>query len=111
MSRPERREIFDGEMEKAHCGPEATRMFRMRWLLEVFLQVNETAGGLDQSLKEIRIAAAGFEPELLEHVMRFVVTLFIPALEKPAIIRMICHGRARVPCTIDSLWSETLNEL
>src|ERR1700736_1454427 len=61
----------------------------MRWLLEMLLQMNEGAGGLDQSLEIIRIARIGFEPKLFENVVRFVVTPFVPAVEKGVIKWML----------------------
>lgn len=80
-----RREILFGELKKAHGWLQTPAMFRMRWLLEMLLQMNEGAGGLNQPFEVICVARTGLEPKLFENVVRFVVTLFIPAAEKCAI--------------------------
>ena len=60
-------------------------MFRMRRLLEVFLKMHKRAGCLDQSFEKNRIVRFHLEPDVLEHIVRFVVTLLVPAAKKPAI--------------------------
>ena len=84
-----RREIFLGELKKAHGWSQTPAVFRMRWLLEMLLQMNEGAGGLNQPFEVICIARIGFEPKLFENVVRFVVTPFVPAAEKGAIKWML----------------------
>ena len=84
-----RREIFLGELKKAHGWLQTPAVFRMRWLLEMLLQMNEGAGGLNQPFEVICIARIGFEPKLFENVVRFVVTPFVPAAEKGAIKWML----------------------
>jgi hypothetical protein len=55
------------------------------------LQMNEGAGRLDQTLEKIRVAGVCFEPKLLENVVRFIITLLVPAQEKGSIKWMLCH--------------------
>ena len=59
-------------------------MFRMGRMLELLLQMHKRARGLDQALEIMRIVGRDrlVQPNLLENVVRFVVTLLVPALEK-----------------------------
>ena len=50
--------------------------------------MNERAGGLDQSFEIIGIGRFRLEPELLENVVCFVITLLVPAMEKGAVKRV-----------------------
>jgi hypothetical protein len=47
--------------------------------------MNEGTSPLDQPLEEVVIARLGVEPNLFEHIVRFVVTLLVPAAKKRAI--------------------------
>jgi hypothetical protein len=60
-------------------------------MFESLLQMNEGAGSLDQALEKIRVAGASFQPKLLENIVRFIITLLVPAQEKGAIKWMLCH--------------------
>lgn len=64
-------------------------MLRVCRLLEVSLEMNERARRLDQSFEKIIIAGSGIEPNLFEDIMRFVVTLVVPASKISAIKGMI----------------------
>src|SRR5438445_2312486 len=68
-------------------------MLRVRRLFELRLKVNESAGCLDQSLEEVRVARIGLQPKLLEDIMRFVIMLFVPTTEKRAVKRVLCDVR------------------
>jgi hypothetical protein len=70
-------------------------MLRVRRVFELLLKMHESAGGLDQSLEEIRFARIRFEPELFHHVMCFIIALFVPAMEKRTIKRVVCD-----PCLV-----------
>lgn len=59
-------------------------------MLEILLKMNKDARGLNQSLEKIVVVCVGVEPEMLQYVVRFVVTLVIPAPEIGAIKRMLC---------------------
>jgi len=81
-------------------------------MFELLLKMNKTASGLDQSLEEIRIARIGFQPKLLENVVRFVITLFIPTVEKCPIKWMLCHiGLASIHISTGQLGHEPRNPL
>jgi len=66
-------------------------MFWMRRLLEVFLKMHKRAGCLDQSFEKNRIARFHLEPDVLEHIVRFVVTLVVPAAKVSAIKRVFLY--------------------
>lgn len=73
-------------------------MLGMRRLFEVFLQMNKRSRRLNQPLEIFRIVGSRLQPKMLEHIVRFVVTLLIPATKKRAIIwmpRNVCGIRAR----------------
>jgi len=69
-------------------------------MFELLLQMDESASGLDQALEVLRIVGRRrpLEPDLLENIMRFVVTLFVPATKKRAVIRMVGDRAARGFC-------------
>jgi hypothetical protein len=50
-----RREMFLRELKESHRRLQASAVLRMRWLLEVFLEMNEGASSLNQTFKEIRV--------------------------------------------------------
>ena len=58
--------------------------------------MNEGAGGLDQALEILRILGSdrALEPDLLEDIVRFIVTLLVPAAKIGAVIGMIGHQPA-----------------
>ena len=89
MARREDRQVLLGEAQQTHRGLQTPAMFRMRRLLEIFLEMNKTARGLDQAFEEIGIGRIGFDPKLLEDIVRLVVALFIPASEIGAVKRVL----------------------
>ena len=91
MSWSETRQVLICELEQTHRGRQTLVVLRVQWVFESLLKMKEGAGSLDQSLKKIRIARFGFEPQLLQDIVRFVVALFIPAVEKRAVKRVPCN--------------------
>jgi len=87
---PKRRQIFFREPKQTHGGSEPLPMFRMRRMFEVLLQMNEGPRGLDQTLEILRVLRRDriVEPYLFQNIVRFVITLLVPALEKGAVIGM-----------------------
>ena len=65
-------------------------MFRVRRMFELLLQMNEGAGRLDQALKKTGVTGIGFQPELLENIVGFIVILLVPAPKKSAIKWVLC---------------------
>jgi hypothetical protein len=58
-------------------------------MFEALLKVNESASRLNQSFEIVCIRRFGLEPKLLQNIMRLVIILFIPAMEKRAIKWML----------------------
>jgi hypothetical protein len=81
-------------------------------MFKSLLQMHEGASCLDQALEKIRVAGVGFQPKLFENVMRFVVTLLVPALKKGAIKWMLCQiGAGKVGIARAHLRHELRNPL
>ena len=59
--------------------------------------MDEAARRLNQAFKVIRILGCRPQPEMLEHVMRFIITLLIPAAEESQVTRMLRDVVARRP--------------
>jgi hypothetical protein len=57
-------------------------------MFEILLQMNKGPGGLDQSFEKPVVTRVGVQPQLLEHIVRFVVTLLVPALKVGAVKRV-----------------------
>ena len=64
-------------------------MLCMQRMFETLLQVNKSAGGLDQALEKICVTRVGVKPKLLKHIVRLVIAQFVPATEKCDIKRML----------------------
>lgn len=81
-------------------------------MFESLLQMNEGAGRLDQALEKISVAGVCFQPKLLENVVRFIVTLLVPALKKSAIKWMLCHiDMGQIDIVRAQPWHESRNPL
>ena len=91
MSWSETRQALIRELKQTRRGRQTPAVLCVQWVFESLLQMHKCAGSLDQSLKKIRIPRFGFEPELLKDIVRFVVALFIPAVEKRAVKRVPCN--------------------
>ncbi len=81
-------------------------------MFEPLLQMNEGAGRLDQALKKIRVAGIGFQPKLLENIVRFIVMLLVPAPKKSAIKWVLCDiGLGWIDIVCAQLRHESRNPL
>jgi hypothetical protein len=85
MNGLERLEVLQREVEKTHGRAKAPAIFRMIRAKKLFLQMDEGAGGLDQSFEKRMVLVALLEPEMFEHIVRFVVLPRIEAAEEPLI--------------------------
>ena len=65
-------------------------------MFELLLQMDKRACSLDQAFEILRVFRRDriVEPDLFEDIVRFVITLFVPALKKRAVIRMSGDRRA-----------------
>src|SRR4029077_5451703 len=91
MLRDIARQVFLGQREQPHRRAQTTAMLGMRWMFEIFLQMDKCAGGLDQPLKKIVVGRVGVEPEMLQDIVRFVVTFFIPAVKISPVQRVVSY--------------------
>src|SRR4029077_3051340 len=106
----ETRQILIRELKQTHGGRQAPAVLRVQWVFESFLKVNEGARRLDQAFKEICVARIALEPKLFEDVMRLVITLFVPAVEKRAVKRVFCDVRlSRIDIVITQLSHQPRN--
>ena len=64
-------------------------MLGVRRMFESLLKMNKRTGSLDQAFEKIVVTRVGVQPNLLKHIVRFVVLLFVPAMEVCDVIRMI----------------------
>jgi len=108
MPRAEPRQVPLSKPEQAHRRRQTPAVLRVGWVFESLLKMNKSARCLDQSLEEIRIARIGLQPKLLEDIVRFVITLFVPTTEKRAVKRVLCD----VPLTgIDIVTTQLRHQL
>lgn len=88
MVRAIRVKVPRSQQKKPRGGPEPAPIFRMRWPQELLLQMNERARSLDEAFIISVIFVAALKPEMLEHVMRFVIALLVEALKKAGVARV-----------------------
>src|SRR4029077_1993839 len=79
MSRSKGRQVFLREFQQSHCRPQTPAVLWMRWLFEIFLQMNKCTGGLNEPLEHVVITRPSIQPKLLQDIVRIVVTFLIPA--------------------------------
>src|SRR5205814_10073572 len=89
MPRTEPRQVRLREPEQTRRRRQTLAVFCVRWMFEALLKVNESASRLNQSFEIVCIGGFGFEPKLFQNIMRLVIILFIPAMEKRAIKWML----------------------
>ena len=73
--------------------------------------MDKRAGGLNQSFKKIIVVTIAIEPNLLQHVVRFVVTLHVPAAKERAIKRVLRHVAGKIDIVAFELAHELRNPL
>ena len=73
--------------------------------------MDERARSLNQSLEKIIIVTVAIEPNLLQNVVRLVVTLLIPATKERAVKRVIRHFAGRIDIVALELAHELRNPL
>jgi hypothetical protein len=87
----QRPKILFRQPEEPDGWSQASPVFRMRWMLELLLQMHESSRSLDQALEILGVVDRGclLKPDLLENVMSLIVALLVPAAEKSAVIRVV----------------------
>ena len=111
VSRGEGRQVLFRQLEELNGRAQAPAVFCVRWVLEILLEMNEGAGGLNQSFEEIVVVAIAVQPNLFQNVMRFVVTLFVPAAKKRAIKRVVRHVAGKIDIVAFQLAHKLRNPL
>jgi hypothetical protein len=89
--RTQRLQIFFRQAEQTNGRSQPPPVFGVDRMFELLLQMNKSAGGLDQAFEILRVVGSRrlLEPDLLENIVRLIVTLLIPATKKCTIIRMV----------------------
>src|SRR4051812_1577699 len=82
-------DFFLGELKKTNRRSKPAAVLRVGRLFELQLQMNESAGSLDQAFEEIVVIGILVEPDLFENIVRFVVALLVPALKIRPVIGMV----------------------
>jgi hypothetical protein len=82
------RDVLDAAEEEADGGLEAAAMFGVMGMERLELQVDEGAGDLDEAFVKGVVFVAALQPEMLEHVVGFVVFAGIEAGEIALITRV-----------------------
>jgi hypothetical protein len=85
----ELREVRQREVKQPHGGMQSASVFWMCRPQKLFLQMHERARRLNQRFEIIRVVSVGAQPQMLENIVRFVVTLFIPASKKTGVTGMM----------------------
>ena len=73
--------------------------------------MDERARSLNQSFEKIIIVGVAIEPNLLQNVVRLVVTLFIPAAKERAIEWMVRHLARKIDTVAFELAHKLRNPL
>lgn len=81
-------EVFCREAEEAGGGAEAGGVFRVGGVFGVFAEVDVGSGELDEGFVKEGVGAGGLEPEVLEHVVGFVVVAGVEAGEPAEVARV-----------------------
>ena len=85
----EGREVFLRQPEQPHRRIHSAPVLRVRRSRELLLQMHEAARCLDEPLKIICVLRLRAQPEMLEHVVRFVVALLVPATKEAGVAGML----------------------
>ena len=85
MSRTEFRQVFFRQLEEFNGRAQTPAVLCVRWVFEVLLEMDESARRLNQSFEEIVVLGVAIQPKLFQHIVRFVVTLLVPAAKKRTI--------------------------
>ena len=111
MSRGEARQVLFRQLEEFYSRAQAPAVFCVRWVFEIFLQMHERARSLNQSFKKIIIVGVAIEPNLLQNVVRLVVTLLVPAAKKRAVKWMGRYVAGRIDLVALELADKLRNPL
>ena len=111
MSRTEFRQVFFRQLEEFNGRAQTPAVLCVRWVFEVLSEMDESARGLNQSFEEIVVLGVAIQPKLFQHIVRFVVTLLVPAAKKPAIKWMGRYVAGRIDLVAFELADKLRNPL
>ena len=111
MSRTEFRQVFFRQLEEFNGRAQTPAVLCVRWVFEVLLEMDESARGLNQSFEEIVVLGVAIQPKLFQPIVRFVVTLLVPAAKKPAIKWMGRNVAGRIDLVAFELADKLRNPL
>jgi len=83
----------------------------VRWVFEILLEMDESARRLNQSFEEIVLLSVAIQPKLFQHIVRFVVTLLVPAAKKRAVKWMGRYVARRIDLVAFELADKLRNPL
>src|SRR6266404_3652305 len=111
MSRTEFRLVFFRQLEELNGRAQTPAVLGMRWVFEILLEMDESARSLNQSFEEIVVFGVAIQPKLFQHIVRFVVTLLVPAAKKRAVKWMGRHVAGRIDLVTFELADKLRNPL
>ena len=111
MARAKDRQIFLRQLKEFNGRPKTAAVFYMRWMLEIFLKMHKSTGGLNQSFEKITVVGVAIEPKLFQDIVCFVVALLVPTAKKCAIKRMIRHVAGKIDIVAFQVAYEPRNPL
>jgi len=111
VSRGEDRQVLFRQLKKFNGRPQTPAMFCVHRMLEIFLKMHKSTGGLNQSFEKITVVGVAIEPKLFQDIVCFVVTLLVPAAKKCAIERMIRHVAGKIDIVAFQVAYEPRNPL
>ena len=111
MSRTEFRQVFFRQLEEFNRRAQTPAVLCVRWVFEVLSKMDESAGRLNQSFEEIVVLGVAIQPKLFQHIVRFVVTLLVPAAKKRAIKWMGRYVAGRIDLVAFKLADKLRNPL
>ena len=88
-------EIGSRELEEPDRRPQPPAMLVMQRMQKLLLQMHERPRDLDEPFEEPVILVLALEPEILQHVMRFVILADVESREKALIARIESQRRVR----------------
>ena len=111
MSRTEFRQVFFRQLEEFNGRAQTPAVLSVCWVFEILLEMDKSARRLNQSFEEIVVFGVAIQPKLFQHIVRFVVTLLVPAAKKCAIERMIRHVAGKIDIVAFQVAYEPRNPL
>jgi len=111
MSRTEFRQVFFRQLEEFNGRAQTPAVLCVRWVFKVLLEMDESARRLNQSFEEIVVLGVAIQPKLFQHIVRFVVTLLVPAAKKRAIKWMGRYVAGRIDLVAFKLADKLRNPL